>query len=105
MKYRDLKIIFWTAEWCGPCQALKKSDRLTKAAARLSQETDRTVTVETRDVESPQWEKEANRRDVMSMPTIDLTIGNAQVSRIIGAYPVETYVKRWLKALKAVKEV
>lgn len=104
-----LKIILWSAEWCGPCQALKKSKVLEKAMFELlSGLTDAMCTLDVRDVDSKEWEPEAEKQDVQAMPTVDLfkmvtlfdgSTDWVHVHRTVGALTQKQFVTRWKKAL------
>ena len=82
------QIILWTAEWCGPCQSLKKKGTLEKLATHFQ------ATLETRDVDEPEWDKASDDEDVLSMPTIDLMRDGVRVARVIGGETFEGYVKK-----------
>lgn len=96
--YPPLKIILWTAEWCAPCQALKKAKTLEKAIEALAT-AGHFGTLEVRDVDAPEWETVSDDEDVQSMPTIDLIYDGQRLSRIIGAHSQKVFANRWLKAL------
>lgn len=96
--YPPLKVILWTADWCGPCQALKKAKTLEKAIETLAS-AGHVATLEVRDVDSAEWEEVSDAEDVQSMPTIDLTCDGQRLSRIIGGHSVKVFSNRWLKAL------
>lgn len=109
-----LRVIFWTASWCGPCLTLKKSATLEKAVRELRRNlcerhpgvSPIDVALVIRDVD--QFEESAEANEVQAMPTVDLWRDldtpdgepkEERVSRIVGAYSQKTYVSRWLKAL------
>lgn len=96
--YPPLKVILWTADWCGPCQALKKAKTLEKALETLA-EAGHIGTLEVRDVDSKEWSDVSDDEDVQAMPTIDLIYDGQRLSRIIGGHSAKVFASRWLKAL------
>jgi len=84
-----MKIILWSADWCGPCQSLKKSGTVDKLAKHFD------ATLEIRNVELPRWEKAAEELGVKSLPTVDLWRGEKLLARALGAESLKTYVKRF----------
>ena len=96
----DLKVILWTAEWCAPCQALKRSKTLEKAIQTLAVKGFGLATLESRDVDAKQWSDESDSQDVQAMPTIDLIRKGKRLARTVGASTERTFVSKWVKALE-----
>lgn len=106
-----IEIVLWTADWCGPCQSLKKSRVLEKAMVDLVGALGKPVecSIDVRDVDSKEWEQEAEDQEVKAMPTIDLFRAEKdddeghwhfeRVHRAVGALTQKQFVTRWKKAL------
>lgn len=97
------KLIFWTADWCGPCQSLKKNKVLEKVALHFG------ATLEIRDVDEKKWEAEADRLNILTLPTVELmevidlrpggkTFRAVQsekiIGRVLGSASLAQYVKK-----------
>lgn len=96
------EILFWTADWCSPCEAMKKRDTLKKAIAALGELRGEQVLASVEEIDVDLAEDRADDARVQSMPTIDLLVNGKQVSRVVGALSAPEYAKKWNKALKAI---
>lgn len=63
---RKLRVLFWTADWCAPCQAMKKAGKVAKVCA------DAGVPLVLVDVEK--YADESDEYSVQSMPTLQVEI-------------------------------
>lgn len=86
----QIKVLDFMAEWCQPCQALKK--RLPV----LENEIKDIATIETIDVDTqPELAKHYNIR---SIPTLIIMNNNEEVTRFVGAVPL-MLVERTIKEI------
>ncbi len=85
-----MKILKFTASWCGPCQAMKKARTLEKLAEKYGLE------LELHDVDTKKGDATADRFGVTAIPTMVLTGARGkELARIEGSASLAMLEKKF----------
>jgi thiol:disulfide interchange protein len=96
-------LVFATADWCGPCQQLKRGplsdERVTRAIKRIAEPVYLDLTNPAGDASA-----RAHELGVPSIPTLIILRGGQEVSRLSG-YHSAIALTNWLESIEAGSEL
>lgn len=94
---KQYEVVLWTAEWCGPCEALKKKGTL-KEAIKAFELSYMGPPVKHTIIDVDEKESAADAAKILSMPTVDLLLNGKRIDRAVEPLNAKGYLQRWLKA-------